>query len=136
MLKVLRNKKAEGYIDVAVAVLVIVFALIFSVSIFSKVAISQDLKHMCKELVDVATQTGRIGPEVNARYEELCKEAGIRPDMEFKTTYFNASDKTVQLGDIITCKLTYKMTLQGLGDFELPIDVDAEYSGLSEVYWK
>lgn len=79
MLEKLQNKKAEGYIDVAVAVLVIVFLLVFSVGIFSKIAVKQDLSHMCSELVEVATTSGRIGPEVQARYEQLCKEAGIRP---------------------------------------------------------
>ena len=51
MLEKLQNKKAEGYIDVAVAVLVIVFLLVFSVGIFSKIAVKQDLSHMCHELV-------------------------------------------------------------------------------------
>lgn len=51
MFKKLQNKKAEGYIDVAVAVLVIVFLLVFSVGIFSKIAVKQDLSHMCSELL-------------------------------------------------------------------------------------
>ena len=37
MIKALKNKKAEGYIDVAVAVLVIAFILVIVISIWSMV---------------------------------------------------------------------------------------------------
>ena len=130
MLGKLQNKRAEGYIDVAVAVLVIVFLLVFSVGIFSKIAVKQDLSHMCHELVEVATTSGRIGPEVQARYEQLCKEAGIRPTMTFTATYFDSSSGKVQLGDVITCKLTYSTELIGFGGFSLPFDVEVTESGL------
>ena len=136
MFKKLQNKKAEGYIDVAVAVLVIVFLLVFSVGIFSKIAVKQDLSHMCSELVEVATKSGRIGPEVQARYEQLCEEAGIRPTMTFTATYFDSSSGKVQLGDVITCKLTYSTELVGFGGFSLPFDVEVSESGLSRIYWK
>ncbi len=136
MFKKLQNKKAEGYIDVAVAVLVIVFLLVFSVGIFSKIAVKQDLSHMCSELVEVATTSGRIGPEVQARYEQLCEEAGIRPTMTFTATYFDSSSGKVQLGDVITCKLTYSTELIGFGGFSLPFDVEVSESGLSRIYWK
>lgn len=55
MLKTLKNKKAEGYIDVAVAVLVIAFALMFIVSIWSMMTLKQDLKYMCGEATVEAT---------------------------------------------------------------------------------
>ena len=136
MLKKLQNKKAEGYIDVAVAVLVIVFLLVFSVGIFSKIAVKQDLSHMCSELVEVATTSGRVGPAVQARYGQLCEEAGIRPTMTFTATYFDSSSGKVQLGDVITCKLTYSTELIGFAAFYLPIDVEVSESGLSRIYWK
>lgn len=136
MRKALKNKRAEGYIDVAVAVLVIVFLLIFSVGIFSKIAVKQDLNHMCSELVEVATTSGRIGPEVQERYRQLCEEAGIEPTMTFTATYYEASSGKVQLGDVITCKLTYSTKLIGFGGFSLPFHVVVTESGLSRVYWK
>lgn len=62
MLKTLKNKKAEGYIDVAVAVLVIALVLVLIISIWSMVTLKQDMTYMCNELLEVATVTGRIGP--------------------------------------------------------------------------
>ncbi len=136
MRKVLCNKRGEGYIDIAVAVLVIVFLLIFSVSIFSKIAVKQDIDYMCRELVETATTTGRIGPEFDARYEELCDEIGFRPTLSYSATYFSASAKKVQLGDVITVKLTYHTSLFGFGGTVFPFDVSVMESGLSRVYWK
>ncbi len=136
MLKLLKNKKAEGYIDIAVTVLVIVFLLVFSVGIFSKIAVKQDLTHMCHELVEAATASGRIGPEVEERFEQLCAEAGFVPNVSFSAVYFDSSSGKVQLGDVITCTLTYSTELMGFGGFSLPFDVEVTESGLSRIYWK
>ena len=136
MRKVLRNKRGEGYIDVAVAVLVIVFVLVFAVSIFQMITLKQDMKYMCKELVEVATVTGKVGTEVEQRYRELCAETGITPTVSFSAVYYETSSGKVQLGDTITCHLTYNATLQGFGDFKLPFDITVTESGLSRIYWK
>lgn len=136
MIKTLKNKKAEGYIDVAIAVLVTALALILAVSIWSMVTRKQDMNYMCSELLDVATVTGKVGDEVRVRYEELCIESGFRPDVDFSATYFDSATGTVQLGDSITCTLSYEMTLPGFGDFSLPFRVSVTKSGLSRVYWK
>lgn len=136
MIRKFQNKKGEGYIDIAVEILVIAFVLLFTVSIASVVNLHQDLRYMCGELLDAATEAGRIGPETDARYEELCREAGITPDIEYIASYFNESEGTVQLGDSISCTLSYQMSLPGFGGFELPFSVTVTMSGLSERYWK
>ena len=136
MIKALKNKKAEGYIDVAVAVLVIAFVLILVISIWSMITLKQDMSYMCEELLEIATVTGRVGPEVQLRYEELCGELGFEPQLKFDAVYFDSSAKKVQLGEAITCTLTHNMVLPGFGGFEFPFDVTESRSGLSRVYWK
>ena len=136
MLKTIKNKKAEGYIDVAVAVLVIAFVLVLSISIWSMVTLKQDMTYMAGELLEVATVTGRIGPEVEARYAELCAEVGFSPTASFSATYFDRATGKVQLGDVISITLTTEMVLPGFGGFELPFDVSVTQSGLSRLYWK
>ena len=106
MLKTLKNKKAEGYIDVAVAVLVIALVLVLIISIWSMVTLKQDMTYMCNELLEVATVTGRIGPEVEARFAELCAESGFTPTVQFSATYFDYATGKVQLGDVISVTLT------------------------------
>lgn len=136
MIKALKNRKAEGYIDMAIAVLVIVFLLVLALSVFKLVTLKQDMKYMCEELVKTATLNGKVGEEVDERFEELCAETGVRPRLTITATYFNASTKTVQLGDTITVKLTYETSLVGFGDFELPFEASVSSSGLSRIYWK
>ncbi len=136
MIKALKNRKAEGYIDVAIAVLVIVFLLVLALSVFKLVTLKQDMKYMCEELVKTATLNGKVGDEVEERFEELCVETGVRPRLTITATYFNATTKTVQLGDTITVKLTYETSFAGFGDFELPFEVSVSSSGLSRIYWK
>ena len=136
MLKTLKNKKAEGYIDGAVAVLVIAFVLILMISIWSMITLKQDMTYMARELVEAATVSGRIGPEVEARFAELCAESGFTPTVSFSATYFDPITGKVQLGEVISVTLTTEMILPGFGGFELPFDVSVTQSGLSRVYWK
>ena len=136
MLKTLKNKKAEGYIDVAVAVLVIAFAIALVFSIWSMVTLKQDMAYMCSELLEVVTVTGQIGPEAEARFTELCAEAGFTPTVQYSASYFDPATGKVQLGDVITVTLTTEMILPGFGGFELPFDVSVTKSGLSRMYWK
>ena len=136
MLKTLKNKKAEGYIDVAVAVLVIAFVLILMISIWSMITLKQDMTYMARELVEAATVSGRIGPEVEARFAELCAESGVTPTVAFSATYFDPITGKVQLGEVISVTLTTEMILPGFGGFELPFDISVTQSGLSRVYWK
>ena len=136
MFRTLKNKKAEGYIDVAVAVLVIAFIFIFVISIWSMVTLKQDMKYMAGELLEVATVTGRVDSETEARFNELCAEAGFTPTVQFEAVYYDILSGKVQLGNVITVTLTTEMVLPGFGGFRLPFRVSVTQSGLSRVYWK
>lgn len=135
-MRCLKNKRAEGYIDVAVTVLVIALVIALIFSIWSMVTLKQDMTYIAGELLEAATVSGRIGPEVEARFAELCTEAGFTPTVQYSATYFDASSGKVQLGDVITVTLTTEMVLPGFGGFELPFDVSVTKSGLSKMYWK
>ena len=135
-MKKLKSKKGEGYIEVAVAVLVIAFLLILLVSVFGILTQKQDLKYMCSELVEIAAVNGRVGDEVQARYKELCKETGLSPDVAFDAVYFEKTSGKVQFGDRISCTLTMNATLPGFGGKLFPMKLTITLSGLSQIYWK
>ena len=101
-----------------------------------KVLDDESMRYMCEALIATATSTGKVGEEVEQRFAELCEETGITPTVTWNTTYYNATKKQVQLGEIITCTLTHEITLQGFGTFTLPFSVTVTQSGLSRVYWK
>ncbi len=130
------NKRAEGYIDVAVAVFVIAFLLALSVGVLSAMTMRQDLQMMSRELVDCACATGGVGEEVWTRFAELQEECGLKPTVEFTATYFDPATGSVQLGDAISCKLTLTTVLPGFGEELFPISLECSASGLSRVYWK
>jgi hypothetical protein len=119
-----------------VAVLVIALVLVMIMSIWQMVTLKQDMSYMCNELLEIATVTGKIGPEVEARYEELCGEIGLRPSVAFSANYFEVSSGKVQLGDVISCTLSTEMSFLGFGNAEFPFDVSVTQSGLSRIYWK
>ena len=50
--------------------------------------------------------------------------------------YFNVAEGEVQLGDVMTVKLTLVSSLQGMGAIEIPITAQVEKQGISEKYWK
>ena len=136
MKKRILDKRGQGYIDVVISVLVLVFLFILIMSVWSMVTLKQDIRYICNELLATATSTGQVGDEVTARYYELCEESGLTPTVEFSATYFNAAAKKIQYGEIIQCTVTCQMTLPGFSDFKLPISVTVTQSGLSRHYWK
>ena len=137
MRKCLSGKGAEGYIDTVVLIMAAMMVIVFALNVFSFLTLKQDMDYFAKEIIDTATIYGRTGPEVEERYQELCAELGFRPTMTFSgTEYYNASSKTVQLGDTIFLTLQYQTFMKGFGAFQIPITLQATHSGLSQRYWK
>ena len=130
------NKRAEGYVDVAVAVLVISFLLILLVSVFGVIHQKQTLNQMCEQIVEIASINGCVDDEVMERYEQLCEQTGLTPAMTFEATYFDEDTGKVQLGDVISCTLTMETSLIGFGGELFPIDMTVTASGVSQVYWR
>jgi len=126
----------EGYIDVAVSVLVSMMLLVLTLNIFTFLTIKQDMDYFAKEMIFSATNFGKTNDEVDTRYAELIAETGLAPTVTWQAAYFNASDKTVQYGDTITVTLTYQTYVRGFGVFKIPVTLIAKHSGLSQMYWK
>lgn len=137
MLKSLRNRKGEGYIDTVIAVLVSMMLIVFALNVFSFFTLKQDLDYFAKEMLYSATTSGRTTNEVSVRYVALCEELGFSPSYSYAgTDYYNASTGKVQLGDTVIVTITYNTYVKGLGVFKVPITIKACHSGLSQMYWK
>lgn len=136
ILKPLKNKRGEGYIDVVVTVLIFTMLLVLAINVFSFLTLKQDMDYFAKEMIHTATVYGKTSDEVLERKEELSEETGLDPTISWDTTYFNQSTKTVQYGDTITIVLNYDTYLQGFGAVSVPMTLTCKYSGLSMKYWK
>ena len=137
MLKVLKNKRGENYIDTVVGVVAAMMVIVVALNIFSFLTLKQDLDYYAKEMVEVCCSYGKTCDEVQDRDEELSAELGLDPDLSFNgTEYFNATKRTVQYGEVIVVELTYRTYVRGLGVFRIPVTLTAKHSGLSRRYWK
>lgn len=133
MTKRLCNNRGETYIDVAITVMIVAFVLVFSVNMVSLVVLNQNVKTMADQIVDYATVNGTT--DVGDYIIDLKNKTGIDFSYSFSgTTYF--SGQKVQLGDIIECRLTYRISILGFGEKIFPITINASSSGISQVYWK
>lgn len=130
---IFKNNRGESYVDVAITVMIVAFVLVFSVNIVSIMALNQNVKIMSDQIIDYATQNGTtdIGDYVNA----LRENSGIDFTCSFEGTEYLVGQK-VQLGDIIRCRLSYRVSILGFGDAVFPVTVQADSQGISQVYWK
>ena len=133
---ILKNNRGDGYIDVAVTVLIFMMLIVLALNVFSFLSIKQDMDFYAKELSYCATSFGKTSDEVEERSDELSEQTGLSPTIVWETDYFESSERTVQYGDSIKVTLTYDTYLQGFGAVRVPITLTATHSGLSMKYWK
>ncbi|MFI3326718.1 MAG: DUF4320 family protein [Clostridia bacterium] len=134
--KVISNNRGEGYIDVAVTVLIFMMLIVLSLNVFSFLTLKQDMDYYAKEMIYAASSFGKTNDEVLERQEILTEETGIDPVIVWETEYFNESQQTVQYGENISITLQYDTYLQGFGTVQIPITLTVKHSGLSMTYWK
>lgn len=134
MRKLLRSKRAEGYIDVAVTIMLVAFVLVFAVNMVSLVALNQNVKTIADQLVEYAAQQGTTS--ISAYASELREKTGIQFSYSFSESVLFDSSGKVQLGDKIVCKVTYDVGFLGFGEATHAVTINASSSGISRVYWK
>lgn len=128
---ILKNKRAEGYVDVIVLVLCAVMVLALALKVLPVFVAKQQLDTFATELVREAEVSGRIGSETDRRAAILREKTGIAPDISWST------DGRIQLNGEVTVTLTLQKNMGLFGGFgSFPITLRAQAAGKSEVYWK
>ena len=136
MLKAICNKKAEGYIDTCVGVVVFVMVLVITINIFSFITLKVEMDQIAEELIEAATYSGSF----DTRFDQCC--ADMQDDyFGFNVnygsdSYFNSTYERVQLGERMWVTVSVRTYVRGLGAFKIPVTVSVTRSGLSEKYWK
>ena len=130
MKKLRKRHSGEGYIDVCVLVVCAMLVLALVVRVLPVFVAKQQLDTFAAELVREAEITGRVGSETTSRAQVLSERLEIDPDIRWSRT------GRIQLNEEVTVTLTMDMDIGfgGLGSF--PIELTAQASGRSEVYWK
>ncbi len=136
MVKLMKKRKAEGYIDICVGIIVLLSVLVLTLNIYSFLTLKQDMDEISEQLIEAATSSGCFGDDFNARVAAVKKQFFDFDVTVSAESWYNASYKRVQLGKTMTVTISVKRTLIGFGIFEIPITATSTRSGLSEHYWK
>lgn len=132
MRNVLREKRGEGYIDIAVGVLCLMLVIALAVSLFPVFMAKQQLNRFADEIVRQAEIMGSTS--VNRRIEELREETGLDPEISWDCDYFEGSK--IQLNGDISVMMTCRINLGFFQFGSFPVEIRARASGKSEVYYK
>ena len=136
MLKKLKNKCGEGYIDMCVGVVVFVMVLVIAINIFSFITLRIELDQVADELIEAATYSGEFRSDFN-KADNAMMEDYFKYDLDWGADkFFNTALGRVQLGDRMWIEVSYDTYIKGLGVFKIPVTVTVKKSGLSERYWK
>ena len=130
MIKLLKSKRGEGYIDVVVVVLVIMLFVALAVNVFPVFIAKNQLDTFAAELVREAEIAGRIGSETTARANKLKADMGINPAISWSKT------GNIQLNQEVTLTLTLQYDIGFFNFGSFPITLTSKATGKSEVYWK
>jgi len=128
---ILKDKRAEGYVDVIVLVLCAAMVLALALRVLPVFVQKQQLDTFATELVREAEVSGRVGSETTRRAAILRDKTNIDPGISWSTS------GKIQLNEEVTVTLTLRTNIGLFGDFgSFPITLQAQASGKSEVYWK
>jgi hypothetical protein len=131
MLKLLRSRCGEGYIDVVVLVLCVMLVIAMAVSVLPVFVVKNQLDTYATELCREAEIAGRVGTETTLRAQVLTEKTGLSPTVSWSKT-----DK-IQLNEEFTVTVTMQADIGLFGGFgSFPIMLRSQASGKSEVYWK
>ncbi len=130
-LKMLKNRRGEGYIDVVVLVLCVMLVIAVAVSVLPVFVTKNQLDTYAAELCREAEIAGRVGSETTLRAQVLSEKTRLYPDILWSKT------GRLQLNEEFTVTVTMQADLGLFGGFgSFPVTLKAQASGKSEVYWK
>lgn len=131
MLEKLRNKRGEGYIDVAVLVLCAMLVIALAVKVFPVYIAKNQLDTFASELCREAEIAGSVGSETTQRAQVLREKTGLNPVISWSKT------GKIQLNEEFTVTFSIQTDIGLFGGFgSFPVTLTSQATGKSEVYWK
>lgn len=131
MLRVLRSKRGERYIDVTILILCVMLVIAVAISVLPVFVAKNKLDTYASELCREAEIAGYVGTQTTLRAQVLTEQTGLSPDISWSKT------GNIQLNEEITVTLTMVVDIGVFGGFgSFPVTLTAKASGKSEVYHK
>jgi len=131
VLKILKSKCGESYIDVAVLVLCAMLVLALAVKIFPVCIAKNQLDTFANELCREAEISGCVGSETSAREQVLREKTGLNPVISW------SKKGRIQLNEEFMVTVSIQTNIGLFGGFgSFPVTLTAKATGKSEVYYK
>jgi Flp pilus assembly protein TadG len=136
--KLIRDQTGEGYVDVAVTVLIIFTLMASLMALFPIFTTQQSLNNTAHQLARMAEVTGSAQEALNV-LDTL--PVSLPDTVEWVTTWQDDAQKTIQLKTPFTVTVTKQVPIiiirPALADpVVFNIRISATAHGISEVYWK
>lgn len=136
MLKRIKSKKADGYVEVCISALILITLAVIILNLFELIMLRISLGQTADDLITVACYSGGFTDEFWAADAVYCDEY-LYYDIDYGADgFFNASDETVQLGDSMWVEVSAGIDVKGAGIFKIPVTVSVKRFGISERYSK
>lgn len=135
VIKLLKEKRGEGYIDTVVIIIAAMLVIAFAVKVFPVFAAKNQLDTYANEIMRTAEISGRVGTEVSTKAESLKVQTGINPATSWQANYISGTNE-VQLNNELTVTVIKTVDLGFFSFGSFPVELKARATGRSEVYWK
>ena len=138
--KFIRDQTAEGYIDVAIAMLILFTLMASLMALFPIFTAQQSLNQTVKYMARTVELYGKADDETLQSVTE--NGDFIVPDtVEIETQWYDAAEKTIQLKTQFTITVTKTVPIvilrPALGEpLTINVHITASARGISEVYFK
>jgi len=138
--KFIRDQTGEGYIDVAITMLIIFVIIASLLAIYPIFTAQQSLNQTAKYMARTIELYGKADDET---LESVTVDGNfLAPDsVEIDTEWQDAVEKTIQLKNSFTVTITRVVPIvilrPALGEpVVINVEITATARGISEVYWK
>lgn len=130
--RILKSKRGEGYLDVAIGILCLMLVVAFAVTLLPVFTTKQQLDIFATEIVRQAEIVGSTN--VSDRISHMEEQTGLDPQIRWNCDYY--SGNKVQLNGDIEVLLTDTVDIGFFVFGSFPIEIQARATGKSEVYYK
>lgn len=136
----IRDQTAEGFIDVAITILIIFTLMASLMALFPIFTVQQSLNQTAKHMARTIELYGKADDEILHSITD--NENFLTPDnVQIDTEWYDATEKTIQLKTPFTVTLTKTVSIvilrPALGDpLTIKVNITASARGISEVYFK
>ena len=129
--KLFGSASGEGYVDVCVLIVCSMLVLALFMRVLPVFTAKQQLDTYASELLREAEVSGRVGPETTRWEQVLNQKMDMEPEVRWSKT------GPIQLNQEISLTVTLPVEIGLFGGFgSFPLNLRAEATGKSEVYWK